>query len=86
MIASANLVVVKVKKNYQKIFKSIKLIGSLEFFIVRARRVFTKLRQAFIKVLIIYYFDLKVYIWIETDVLSYVTDRILNQLSLDSLG
>lgn len=50
-------------KNYQKIFKSKKLskfkktVEFLNFFFSEARLVLIKLRQAFVKTLILYYFD-----------------------------
>ena len=53
------------EKNHQKTFKSKKLskskktIRSLDFFTLRAKLVFTKLRQAFVKALIFHYFDLE---------------------------
>lgn len=53
------------------------LIGKLEF---------RKLRQAFIKSLILSHFDLKYPIWIKTDILDYVISRVLSQLTLDKLN
>ena len=49
------------KKNYQKIFKSKKMVSFilLDFLISKNRLAFLKLRQAFIKTLILYNFDLK---------------------------
>ena len=65
----------EVEKNDQKISKSKNLFKSkkteLDFFTFGARLTFTKLRQVFVKVLIIHHFDPKCYIWIETDVLGY---------------
>lgn len=46
-------------KNYQKTFKYKKMVNSLNFFIVGARLVFTMLRQMFLKVLILHYFNPK---------------------------
>ena len=46
---------------------------------------FTQLRQAFPKALILQYFGLKYYIWIETYMLSYTIDGVLSQLTLDNL-
>ena len=51
-----------------------------------ARMTFTKLKQAFIKALILYHFDLKCHIWVETDSSGYAIDRALSQLILDNLG
>lgn len=56
------------------------------FLTPRARLVFTKLRQVFIETLILYYFDLKYYIQIETNVLDYTIDEAFSQLTLDNLG
>ena len=72
---------------FKNLFKSKKLYKSkktleLDFsFIFGARLVFTKLKQAFVKALILHYFDLKRYIWVETNVSSYAIGRIFNQLT-----
>ena len=50
------------------------------------RLAFTKLRQAFVKVLILYYFDLECYIRIEIDISDYAIGEIFSQLTLDNLG
>lgn len=55
------------------------------FFTFGARLIFTKLRQAFIKVLIVYYFDLEYYIQIQTNVSSYIIIGIFCQLTMDDL-
>ena len=47
------------------------------------KKTFNYLRQAFIKALILQYFDLESHIQIETNVSNYVIDRILSQLSSD---
>ena len=46
----------------KKLSKSKKIVGSLDFLILRAKLVFTKLRQAFVKALIFYHFNLKCHI------------------------
>ena len=51
------------------------------FFTPKARLAFTQLRQAFVEALIIYHFDPKNHIRIESDVLSYAIGGILSQLS-----
>ena len=56
------------------------------FLILRARLAFTELRQTFIKVLIIYRFDLEFYIYIKTDISDYTIGKILSQLTLDNLA
>lgn len=45
---------------------------------LRVRLTFTKLREAFIKALILHHFDLEYHIWIETNTLSYAICRILS--------
>ena len=69
-------------KNLSK-FK--KMVG-MDFFTPRTKLAFTKLRQAFFKALILYHFDPKRHIWIETDVLGYAIGRVFSQLILDNLG
>lgn len=51
-----------------------------------ARLVFTKLRQAFIKALILHHFDSKYYICVKTNILKYTIGEILSQLTLDNLN
>ena len=81
----------KVGKKVQKLsksknlFKFKKTVGS-NFFIPGARLAFTKLRQAFIKVSILYHFDLEYYIRIETDILGYAIGEVLSQLNSNNLG
>ena len=50
------------------------------------RKAFTKLRQAFIKALILYHFDLERHIRIETDASGYAIGGVFSQLTLDNLG
>lgn len=66
-----------VKKN-QKMSKSKKMIESSDFFIFRAKLVFTKLKQVFFKTPIFYYFDSKYHIRIATDILGYAISRLLS--------
>ncbi len=47
--------------------------------------VFTKLRQAFVRTLILNHFDLERHIKIQMDIPSYAIDRILSQLTSDDL-
>ena len=51
-----------------------------------ARQAFTQLRQTFTKAPIPQNFDLKCYIWIQTDASDYSIGRILSQLTLDNLS
>ena len=56
------------------------------FFISRARMAFTQRRQAFIKALILYHFDLEYHIQVEIDESSYAIGGVFNQLTSDNLG
>lgn len=53
----------------------------ISFFIFKASLAFTELTKAFIKALILYYFDQKYYIWIKTDAWGYIIGKILKQLT-----
>ncbi len=66
-------------------FRAKNLGQSKTFFISKAKKNFTKLRQAFIKALIHNYFDLEYYIRIEIDESGYAIDEIFSQLTLDDL-
>ena len=57
-----------------------------DFFIPRARLVITKLRQTFVKALILYHFDSERYIGIETNASGYAIGGVFSQLTLDNLG
>ena len=77
------------KKNWnpsksKNLFKSKKI--ELDFLTSGARMAFTKLRQVFIKILILYHFDLERYILIEMDISGYAIGRVLSQLISDDLG
>ena len=75
----------EVEKKTQKSSKS-KNLSRLDFFTPRARLAFTKLRQAFVKAPILYYFDLECHIRIETDASGYTIGGVLSQLTWDNLG
>ena len=77
----------KAQKRYksQNLSKSKKTVGS-DFFTPGAKLAFTKLKQVFFKALILYHFDPKRNIQIETDVLGYVNGRVLRQLTSNALG
>ena len=49
----------EIEKKDQKRSKSKKTVGSLDFFIFKARLTFIDLRQVFIKALILHHFDLE---------------------------
>ena len=64
-----------------------KNLGQSRLFLTAdAKRVFTKLRQAFVKALILNYFNPERHIQIETDASGYAIGGILSQLTLDDLG
>ncbi len=55
------------------------------FLTPKARKTFTKLRQAFVKAPILNHFDPECHIQIETDASGYAICGIFNQLTLDDL-
>ena len=59
-------------------------MGEPNFLTLNAKKVFNYLRLAFIKALILQYFDLKNHIWIKTDASGYTISEVLSQLNLDS--
>ncbi len=56
------------------------------FFTSKARYAFTKLRQPFVKTLILNYFDLECHIYIERNVSGYAIGGIFSQLTLNNFG
>ncbi len=56
------------------------------FLTSRARQVFTKLKQVFIRALILNHFHLERYIRIQMDASGYAIGGIYSQLILDDLG
>ena len=82
-----NVVGKKVQKSSKSknLSKFKKTIGS-DFFTPGAKLKFPELRQIFVKIPILYHFDLECHIWIKTDVLSYAIGKVLSQLALDDLG
>ena len=84
---SGEVKVDEVRKKVQKttksknLSKSKKVIGPLDFLTLGAKLVFTKLRQAFLKALILHHFDPGRHIWIETDASGYAIDGVLSQLT-----
>ena len=80
----------KVRKRVQKLSKfknlskSKKIVGS-DFFTLGARLAFTKLKQAFVKALILHHFYPERHIWIETEISGYAIGRVFDQLTLDNL-
>ena len=72
----------KIGKN-QKMSKSKKIIGFSNFFTSKARLTFTKLRQVFVKALILYHFDPECHIRIIMDVLGFTIGKVFSQTILD---
>lgn len=56
----------------------IKLSSVLCFLTLKVRLAFNELKQAFIKALILYNFNLKCHIYIKTDILDYVISKIFS--------
>lgn len=50
----------------------------MRFFIIKAGLIFIKLKQVFIKVLILNNFDMKYHIYIKTNISRYIIGGILN--------
>lgn len=63
-----------------KMTKSKSISSRLVFLTLEARLAFNQLRQTFIKALILQYFDVECYIWIETNAFGYTISSVLNQL------
>lgn len=78
-----NMVIFKFLTKFKLLIKTSPKSGFLTF---EARLAFVKLKKVFIKALILYYFDLKYYIYIETNLLDYDISRIFNQLTLNDLS
>ena len=66
--------------------KSKKPVRSLEFLILGAKLVFTKLRQGFFKAPILNHINLECHIWIKIDALGYTIGGVFSQLTLYDLG
>ena len=81
----------EVEKKVQKLSKSKNLskskktVGS-DFFTPKAKLAFTKLRQVFVKALILHHFNLECQIWIETNISGYAICGVFNQLTSDNLS
>ena len=60
--------------------------GSTSYLTLKARLAFIQLKKAFTKAPILWHFDLKCYIRIETDASGYAIGGVLSKLTLDNLG
>ena len=82
----------EVRKKVQKITKfknlskSKKTVGPSDFLTPRATLTFTKLKQAFLKALILHHFNPERHIRIETDLSDYTIGGVLSQLISDNSG
>lgn len=63
--------------------KTIDKVSGIDFLILEAKTAFLHLQTAFIKALVLYYFDLKSHIRIQTNTFGYVIGKILSQLTLN---
>lgn len=71
-------VVYKVEKKVKMKWRS-----QVSFLYHTLKRAFSRLREAFIPIPILYHFDSKYYIRIEIDTFGYVIGRVLSQLTPD---
>lgn len=75
----------KNKKSKILMYIIIRALGELIFLISSAKKTFNYLKQAFMKVLILQYFDSKYHIWIKTNALGYAIGQVLNWLTFNHL-
>ena len=84
----ANETVVKLFKNNKSknliYMLNIEVIEEPIFLIFNAKKTFNNLKQAFIKALIFWYFNLESHVWIKINASSYTINKILSQLNLNS--
>ena len=66
------------KNEMVKRLPSKNLNRAMDYLTPEARLVFTKLKKAFTKALILQHFDLKCHIWIEIKMSSYAISRVLS--------
>lgn len=86
-ILTKNKYLAQLKKSALVKAKTLKFIKDnsfeIDFFIAKAKNIFTHLWKTFIRALIFHYFDSEYYIQIEMDTFSFVIGRVLGQLILD---
>ena len=76
------------RKNRAKIlsvFSTSMDLTKANYLISGAKKTFNLLRHAFIQMLIVQYFDLEWYIWIETNMSGYAIGEVICQLTLENL-
>ena len=76
---------VQKRSKFKNSSKTKKTVES-DFFTPEAKLAFIKLRQAFLKVPILYHFDPERHIQIETDASGYAISGVFSQLTSDDLG
>lgn len=64
----------------------VKISSGSDFLTFKTRLVFVKLKQTFIKALILHHFDLEYHICVKINVLSYIINKAFYQLILNNLG
>lgn len=74
------------KSKGQNLVKALVQNSGSGFLISRAIKIFTELRQVFIKTPIFYHFNPNCHIQIETQVSSYTVNRVFSQLAPDNLS
>lgn len=67
-------------KNVNLLSKTKKISSKVGFFTFESKLAFTQLKNAFIKVPILYHFDSERYILIEIDASGYIIDGVLSQV------
>lgn len=70
---------IKILANFTKFVKTkANRDFKIGFFTIEVKLAFIQLRQIFIQILIFYNYHLKYYIWIETNIFSFVINRVFN--------
>lgn len=64
--------------------KETKYLHKTDFLFLNTEIVFIELKQAFILLFILFYFNSKCFIWIKTDISSHAICEILSHLSLNT--
>lgn len=85
VVSKINTKTFQLKTAKSKILVQLKK-SKTDFFTFKARLTFAELGQTFIKTSILYHFDLEYQIQIETNILGYIINKVLSQLTLDNLG
>lgn len=70
----------------QKTFSILKQFNGVDYFIFYTKNIFNFLQNILNERLIFYYFDLKYYIHVKTNILSYKLARVRSQLIINILN